>query len=335
MPRAIRPPGRPTNAPTSSITAMMATARATYAEGSTEPLTSKIPSVPSADRDQREGRPEQHQPGAARPRRRHVRRRAAAASRPAAAGCRYRSRSGSCSWGRGRSWVSVVLMVVPSCGADVGSRTWGWPRRWRREGCPRAAAGRGAAAALVAGREDRDHHQPDDQQREREAPAPAVVEERGAEHDHQRDRAGDDQHDLEDVGVQLDRGAVLAVLGDEQPDHAVHQDPGAAEEGEHDEQHADDRGVDVEVPTQAAGHAGDVAVAPAAAQPVDVAHLLAADAGSVLGAVWPVPVASAVPAGPPCGPLCSFMSSIVSVQRAPAVSGRVLISGALGLRVFT
>ena len=48
MPSAIRPPGRPTNAPTSSITAMMATARATYAEGSTESLTSKIPRVPSA-----------------------------------------------------------------------------------------------------------------------------------------------------------------------------------------------------------------------------------------------------------------------------------------------
>ena len=45
-PRAIRPPGRPTNAPTSSITAVTVTARATYAETVTGLLMSKMPSVP-------------------------------------------------------------------------------------------------------------------------------------------------------------------------------------------------------------------------------------------------------------------------------------------------
>ena len=128
---------------------------------------------------------------------------------------------------------------------------------------PHGAGGpRSAAAALVAGGEDGDHHEADDQEREGEAPAPAVVEERRAEHDQQRDRRRDDQDDLEDVGVQLDGGAVLAVLGHEEPDDAVHQDAGATEEGEHGQHHADDGRVDVEVATETAGDAGDVAVAP-------------------------------------------------------------------------
>ena len=70
------------------------------------------------------------------------------------------------------------------------------------------------------------------------------------------------------------------LLGYERPPGGVEDQPGAAEEGEHDEADPKDQWVDVEVAGQAAGDAGDLAVAGRAAQPAEVADLVPGDAGS-------------------------------------------------------
>ena len=148
-------------------------------------------------------------------------------------------------------------------------------------------------------------------------PKPQPLPKKGvAEDDAQGDHAGHDQHDPADVGGDLDRRLVVAVLGHEQPDRDVHEQAGAAEEGQHGEHHPDHGGVDVEVATEAAGDTGDVAVGAAAAQPVDVTHLVAADAGTVCWRVL-VSVGSAVGR-----PLCSVMSSIVSATALRRYRGR-------------
>ena len=192
---------------------------------------SKMPERAQADGDQRERRPEQHQPGAARPRRRHVGRRRAAASRPAA-GCRgarsvagsYRGRWGCrwCSWWFLPGWCGRGGRGCPraagaGCGGVPGAR---WPRvaKIASTTSPMTSSGNGKPEA------------------------PAVAEERGAEDDHQRDHAGDDQDDPADVGAELDR-----ARGPRRPRartarrRRTRAGPGAAEEGEHGEQHPDDR----------------------------------------------------------------------------------------------
>jgi len=126
---------------------------------------------------------------------------------------------------------------------------------------------------------------------------------------------------------------LLAVLGDEQPDDAVHQDPGAAEEREDDEQYPDDRRVDVEVTTQTSGHTGDVAVGAAAAKTVDVAHLLATHAGTLRGCVGRAGGVALLRAALRISLLVHVIHRVR--PRGQAVSGRVLISGAFRLRVFT
>src|SRR4029079_7211965 len=62
-----------------------------------------------------------------------------------------------------------------------------------------------------------------------------------------------------------DRVPVALVRNDEQRG-AVDEDPGSAEQREHDEADAVEDGVDVEVADQAATHAGDHPVGPAPAQ---------------------------------------------------------------------
>ena len=79
-------------------------------------------------------------------------------------------------------------------------------------------------------------------------------------------------------------GAVLVVGRHQQPGGAVQHQSGAAEEHQHDEGHPHDDGVDVEVPGQAAGDAGDAAVLGGTAQPAEVPDLVAGDAGTLRAA---------------------------------------------------
>ena len=74
----------------------------------------------------------------------------------------------------------------------------------------------------------------------------------------------------------------VSVLGHQQPAGAVQDQAGAAEEGEHHERDPQDERVDVEVAGQAAGDAGDLAVGRGAAQPAEVADLVAGDARAVV-----------------------------------------------------
>ena len=71
------------------------------------------------------------------------------------------------------------------------------------------------------------------------------------------------------------------LVGHEQPAGAVQDQAGAAEEGEHDEGDPQDERVDVEVAGEAAGDAGDLAVGGGAAEPAEVADLVAGDAGAL------------------------------------------------------
>jgi hypothetical protein len=76
----------------------------------------------------------------------------------------------------------------------------------------------------------------------------------------------------------------LAVLGQQQPARDVQQDAGAAEEHQHHERHAQQHRVDVEVTGQAAGDTGELAVgSDGAPDPAQLADLVAADAGSLVG----------------------------------------------------
>ena len=182
-----------------------------------------------------------------------------------------------------------VARLVTRVDEGVGGAHGGTFRGGGRGG--RAAPGRGwlvavgCLAPLAAGCVDHEADQPDHQEREqREREAAAVTEERGAEDERRGDHGRDDEDHPAHLGAELDRGTVPAVLGHEQPEGAVHEQAGAAEEREHREQHPDDRGVDVEVAAQPAGDTGEVAVGGAAAQPAQVAHLLRADAGPALAA---------------------------------------------------
>ena len=128
-PRAIRPPGRPTNAPTSSITPVTVTASAAYAESVTELLMSRCRGGPGRSRSAR---------GSARTAADRCDAAAAGARTPVAAAASRRAAAGRCAGsrrpdGRGCRWRAVG-MVVPSWGA-------GW-----RGG---AAPGRGCAAVAA------------------------------------------------------------------------------------------------------------------------------------------------------------------------------------------
>ncbi len=76
----------------------------------------------------------------------------------------------------------------------------------------------------------------------------------------------------------MDRSSLAVLLGHERPAGGVQDQAGAAEEGQDDEADAQDERVDVEVAGQPAGDAGDLAVVDGAAQPAQVADLVAGDA---------------------------------------------------------
>ena len=113
----------------------------------------------------------------------------------------------------------------------------------------------------------------DDRQRPREPEdAPRVADQR-----ERRDHADDEQGHGAAPLVEGDGGLAGLLVRHEQPAGAVQDQAGAAEEGEHDERDPQDERVDVEVPGQAAGDAGHLAVVGGAAEPAEVAHLVARD----------------------------------------------------------
>ena len=71
-------------------------------------------------------------------------------------------------------------------------------------------------------------------------------------------------------------------LGHQQPAGAVQDQAGTAEEDQHHERDPQDEQVDVEVPAEAARDAGDLAVGDRAAQPTEVADLVAGDPRAVV-----------------------------------------------------
>jgi hypothetical protein len=91
------------------------------------------------------------------------------------------------------------------------------------------------------------------------------------------------------------------------------------------------------VAAQAAGHTGDVAVALAPTQAVHVAHLLTAHPRPVLGTLLGSALAGGVGGSGAALLRATLLVHVIHRVRhdASAVSGRVLISGAPGLRVVT
>ena len=165
----------------------------------------------------------------------------------AAGGCRPgRSRSGR---GRRRRTASRPGLRV------VRRRDRGVLRDRRTRGGLRRD--RGGARAPVPGQQHDGHDDAGDGQRPGEAEAAPRV----ADQQHRGEHQHGHQDEAEAALVQVDHRLVAVVLGQQQPQGAVEQQPGAAEEGEHHEEHPHDRGVDVEVPGDAAGDAGDVLLA--------------------------------------------------------------------------
>ena len=122
-----------------------------------------------------------------------------------------------------------------------------------------------------------------------------------------------------------DHGVLGALLGDEQPHHAVEQETGAAEEGEHDEEDPQDRRVDVEVAAEPAGDPGDLAVgvgAPQLAVVLEVARCSSPGGGPCGGAPCVEGVALES-RGRPRRCALSWLERPPGGRRAP--SGRTLI----------
>ncbi len=193
---------------------------------------------------------------------------------------------------RGGGVVPRALVAGPGTSCPDTARGPGTrcPRsRTRRRSCALSLAeaatapppdpGGGAGRAAVLAGHEQQHDQGDDGQRPREPEdAPGVAEQR-----ERREHADGQQGEGAAAVVEGDRCFVRAVLGHEQPAGAVQQEAGAAEEGEHDERHPQDQWVDVEVPGEAAGDAGDLPVVDGAAEPAEVADLVTGDAGALVG----------------------------------------------------
>ena len=153
---------------------------------------------------------------------------------------------------------------------DHGGLRTGLSRCGVRRGVRRWAGGRPGGRALVAARDEGDYHQQDHRQRPREPePVPGLAhQEQAGQHRHA------DQRRHQAALVEVDGGPVRPLLGKQQPQRSVEQQAGAAEEREDDQAHAHQHRVDIEVPGQAAGDAGDLAVGvDGPADAGDVAHL--------------------------------------------------------------
>ena len=146
------------------------------------------------------------------------------------------------------------------------------PAYGRRE--PR---GRRSVAVLAGHEEQHDHG--DDRQRPGEPEDPPRVADQGERREH----ADDEQRHGAAALVEGDGGLAGLLVGHQQPAGAVDDQAGAAEEGEDDEGDPQHERVDVEVAGQAAGDAGDLAVGGGAAEPAEVADLVAGDARALLG----------------------------------------------------
>ena len=228
-PSRISPPARPKNAPTSSITPLMPRARAGYAEPAT-PGAGHVDHPEDADRqrDQRQGEPEQDRPAAARvpgPRR-----------GPAGPGDRARR--------VGRGGRAGRRTRPPVAAPSPGRRRTGPAAHGGLAGPARLAGRRVSttsatmpATPAASGKPSRPSESPSSSS----AAIPA---------DHTRAMPR-----LRSSRLILARSP--SSSGSSSQHGAVEQQPGAAEEGEHHERHPHDHGVDVEVPGQAAGDAGD------------------------------------------------------------------------------
>src|SRR5512132_54653 len=67
-------------------------------------------------------------------------------------------------------------------------------------------------------------------------------------------------------------GCALRLLWNEDPQHQIDDEPGASQQGEHHEQHPDQRCVGVEVLRQSAAHAGQLAIGSAAVELAGLGH---------------------------------------------------------------
>ncbi len=121
---------------------------------------------------------------------------------------------------------------------------------------------------IVALGHDQPHDERDqDQGAGHPEPVPLPDEQGGAED------ADQDQRDAAAAVVEAERRPRCALLGKQDPAGGVDDEPGPAEERQHDEGDPQDHRVDVEVSGQPAGDAGDLAVGDGPAQPAEVADL--------------------------------------------------------------